>query len=1167
MAEPSSTDFLTLLRKSGLLETSQFDAAQQIARKLQSTETAGHAGAPAAAIAEELVQAGLVTRWQSSQLLKGQTGFILQQYCLLAPVGKGGMGHVFKARDSKSGAIVAIKVMSRKLMNNQTLVNRFRREIRASSLLNSPHIVRTLDAGRVGKVDFMVMEYVNGDQVDQIAARLPMMPVAMACDIVRQAAIGLQHAHENKMVHRDLKPGNLIVHWSEDGTGTVRVMDMGLVRLAAEADERTSVTRAGQVMGTPDYMSPEQGWDTATVDIRSDIYSLGCTLFRLLTGKVPFPGDNPLQVLMARCSRDAPSVRSLRADVPEPVDAIVRRMTVRDPALRYQTPEELIQGLAPFSAPLNVPALRKALREAGEDDAILLEVANEADSGDVQDVGYQQFLREMDSGAAVDMMISTAGAQSSSSSTTLVGIPQTQRSMQATRSVPGQKKKTGSNSRTAVYIALASGVTMIGLLILFIAVNSGNSPSSSPEVVAQVLPAEVIPKITLRAPSPVKVMAGSVLEFLPQLDSMPPTDLNKGEMIFQAGKGIPAGITIEPVTGKVRWEVPQEQAAAAYDVPLELIVRKDGKSRVIAAMKLVAIVEAGVPRYSFPVREPMLFVPGESVALRIQAAPVPNADAGLEYRLGSGQRPRMMLDSVSGTFTWVPELEDSGRHVVSLELVDSKAATVLATGAMELLVRPMLRLAEFPQQSAVAGQPFRLQLMNKRPEIPGGEVRFLIREGAPAGVSIDLEKALLIWNVPEDAAGRYEIRVALESRIANLPVSKDALPETLIVVDVAEAMATPLVPPQEEIDAAREELKELFKRQLAAAKAPADRALLADQLLQRADEQTAGASDFAMLDLVAEVAEKARATDVTFEVNRLRAARYGTAEIPAGLELIKSFRPNSLSASQLDSLLENLLRLALAAATEKHYADASGLLSPAEQVLRKQDAGVLSKRLADDITAARKLAEELAGDGAIAAELKAGELIALLQRWQFRPMFGDANNFNYVASGQTLADSGRSLWTFEPRRIRMSTNQQPGNVGILDPSLESGRYLIRMKLSAETTSAMLILGAGREQNLVAHLLTLEGSEFGRTISVPDGKIVINAATGITVQASRWNAVEVLVDGTAVAVRLNGTPVMSSQIPTLKPGRLGLLVPLERASSPRLELRDARILILPDDSGA
>ncbi len=442
----------------------------------------------------------------------------------------------------------------------------------------------------------------------------------------------------------------------------------------------------------------------------------------------------------------------------------------------------------------------------------------------------------------------------------------------------------------------------------------------------------------------------------------------------------------------------------------------------------------------------------------------------------------------------------------------------------------------------------------------------MIRDPAPPGISIDDATALLVWNVPAAATGLYEIRVALEARIPDVPFDANAIPETLIVVEVNAPPTTPLIPPKAEIDKAREELKELFKRQIAAAKSPAERTSLADQLLQRAEEQTAGPSDFAMLDLVAEVAEKARATDVSLEINRLRAARYATAEIPVALELAKSFRVSSLSAGQMDSMMENLLRLALTAASEKQYADVGGLLGPAEQILRKQEAGVLSKRLADDVAAARKLAEDLATDGATAADLKAGELTAVLQRWQFRDLFADVNSLLYVTSDQAIADSGRSLWVFEPKRARMSTNQQAGNVGILDPSQETGRFVMRLKLSAETTSAILIFGANREQNLNAHLLTLDSSEFGRIISVPNGTMIANPVGGVTVPGRRWNDVEVLVDGVQVAVRLNGTPVLSAQVPALKSGRLGLLVPLGRANGPRLDIRNARILTLPEAPG-
>lgn len=1171
MAESLLTEFLVLLKKSGLLNPSQWSAAQEIAAALpppvaaNSTPPSTPPSTPSAfsTFTAEMVKRNWITQWQANQLQKGQTGFILQQYRLLMPVGKGGMGHVFQACDTRTDAVVAVKVMSKKLAGNQTLVNRFRREIRASLLLNSPHIVRTLDAGRVGKVDFMVMEYVNGDQVDRIVSRVPNIPVGMACDIVRQAAIGLQHAYEQKMVHRDLKPGNLIVHWSPDGTGTVKIMDMGLVRLGTEGDERTSVTKAGQVMGTPDYMSPEQGWDTATVDIRSDIYSLGCTLFRLLTGRVPFPGDNPLQVLMARCSRDAPSVRSLRSDIPEPVVAIVQKMTLRDPAARYQTPLELIEALTPFCSRLTTTALRTALQEAGEDDAILLEVAGTDDSAESQDAGYQQFLREMDSGAAVDLMTSSSGPLVNSPGITLPLIPDIPRAFRRTRPKSGTKKR-----QMAGLIAVASGITLASLVGLFVYVNRDTEPRAEDEVIQQVKSEIVLPKVMLRAAASISFTAGGLLEVAPEIDDPAGLLKTSDDLVFQKGKGAPAGVTIDAKTGQVRWEVPREQAPAVYSIPVELLFGKGKPFRLVSAVTLEVKIEASVPRYTFTVREPMSFLPGESVRVRVQAEPVPDTKSGLEYRLTNNLLPGMSLDSMTGQFTWTPSVEDAGRHDVSIVLVDSKTSQTLATGSLTLFVRPMLRMPTFPEQKAVAGSEFQLQLFDRPPRFPGRALRLVVKEGSPAGVTIDPRRATLTWRVPEDASGRYEIRVIAESLLPNLKLDAAEIPETVIVVNVTGmSPVTPAtrVPSQADVATAMTELRELFKREINAARSAAERGMLARQMLDRAEDEQPSASDFALLDLVAELAEKGRAPDVGLDANWLRASRYGTEELPVAKELAGSIRVSTLSALQGDLLVEHLLRISLSAANEKNYADVAALLETPEQLLRKSENGSLAGQLSGDVTSIRKLALELAEDANDSvAGLKSGELVRLLQRWQFRSLFTNLGDLAFVSSSQSVADSGRSLWKFDANRIRLSTPAQPQeNLGFLDQSMDVSRCLIRLQLSGDTTSAMLIFGAGRDQTLTSHLLTLDKSEFGRIVTVPGGTNAVAPATGLTIPVNRWNDVEILIDRTSIAVRLNGVPAMSAQLSSLTPGRLGMLVPLERTTPPNLDIRHPRLLILSD----
>lgn len=1175
MADLRSVEFLALLKKSGLLTPPQLDSAQTIAQKLSSKEKGSKSvpdGIDASAVAAELVAAELITEWQASQLLKGQTGFVLQQYRLLMPVGRGGMGHVFKARDTKTGRIVAIKVMSKKLTGNQTLVNRFRREIRASSLLNSPHIVRTLDAGQVGKVDFMVMEYVNGDQVDRIASRISIMPVPMACDVIRQAAIGLQHAHEQKMVHRDLKPGNLIVDWSSSGNGTVKIMDMGLVRLGAEGDERTSVTKAGQVMGTPDYMSPEQGWDTATVDIRSDIYSLGCTLFRLLTGRVPFPGDNPLQVLMARCSRDAPSVKSIRSDIPDPVESIVRRMTLRDPAGRFQTPQELINALEPFSSPLTTTGLRSALKDAGEDEAILLEAASSVDINEPQDAGYQQFLREMDSGAAVDLMLSTTGAESPPLSLPL--SPTMPLIPQPDRRVSGSRRTTAKRGRTASLIALASGIAMVAVVTLLLMVNGGNQESTptdpgKPTVSAGKSTEDTVAvaKAVFRKPDRVLVDAGKELQFQPVLEQPVESASPSVQFRYQLGKGAPAGVEIDAVTGAIRWAVPREQTAADYDIPIELSCTDAGKSQWIASTLLTATVQAGPLRYSFPDREPMLVMPGEPVTLTLRATPMPDSDAGLEYRLDADSLPGILLDPQSGKLTWTPAEDQSGRNIITFQLYDIQAEKAVAKGSLVVLVRPKFSLPEFPEQSAQPGMVFSLQLIERPPRFFARVMQVVVKDGAPDGVQVDMRRGVLTWNVPLDAAGRYEIRLLLESLLPSLEFGPEDKTESLVVINVAGKPPASVIPEEEEIAEAEADLRELYKRDLGNAKSASDRAALALLLLERSEDQSPNATDYAMLNLVRELAEKSRATDIALAVNRIRSTRYGVSEITSAIEIADNFRSSGVSAVQADTVIENFLRIALLAAKESKFKEVATLLKPPEQLLRKQDRASVVKLLSDDVESCITVAEELAkGDPVTAADLKSSELVRRLERWQFTPVFNDASVLSYVTSGTSLEDSGRSLWTIDDSQIRLTATQQTSSAGILDPTREYSRYVLRMQLSAETTGVLLILGAGREQNLNAHLLTIDKAEFGRIVTAPGGVAVAAPATGVPYSNAGWNNIEILVDEGQMAIRLNGQAVSISKVPELKPGRLGLLVPLERTAMPKCYLRQARILVLPDTDG-
>jgi WD40 repeat protein/serine/threonine protein kinase len=434
--------FQELLRTGNLLST---DDLEQVLRDVAAAEF--H---EAKDFARWLVERQCITRWQAQRMLAGNNRFSLGKYVLLERLGAGGMGTVFKAREQKGlGRVVALKVMSDALLGDEQAVARFHREIRSAAALVHPNIVATFDADSVGGKHFLVMEYVDGENLQALAKRRGKLPMAEACEYVRQAALGLAHAHEQGMIHRDIKPANLLVACPQASKGglegvelltpesltapVVKILDFGLARLANETHGDTALTQTGQIMGTPDYIAPEQARDTKAADIRSDIYSLGCTLFRLLAGEVPFRGKSAMEKLMARALEEAPRVGSLRPDLPVELDECVARMMARDPAARFQTPTEVAAAMACFVAG-GMPAVPVPPAH-GETFASVYDFAGgkwlaEADSAGGSDSELEQFLAglvarvEEDSGLpeATDDT-ARGGKGSAASGATLVDAP------------------------------------------------------------------------------------------------------------------------------------------------------------------------------------------------------------------------------------------------------------------------------------------------------------------------------------------------------------------------------------------------------------------------------------------------------------------------------------------------------------------------------------------------------------------------------------------------------------------------------------------------------------------------------------------------------------------------------------------------------------------------
>ena len=276
---------------------------------------------------------------------------MLGDYVILDKIGQGGLGVVFKAEHRRMRRMAAIKMLSATWVKDAEALKRFYREAEAAAKLSHPNVATIYDASEKKGLHYLVMEFLDGFNLAAMLERAGPLPIREAVECVLQAAQGLKYAHEHGIIHRDVKPGNMLL----DREGVVKIIDMGLARLDErlgpnDAATAQRLTANGQVLGTCDFMAPEQWDDVRKVDPRADVYSLGCTLYYLLTGKLPYPRSNEMKILVAHQKDPIPSLCKIRAEVPRDLDAVFHKMVAKKPDDRYASMGAVIEALEKFVA-------------------------------------------------------------------------------------------------------------------------------------------------------------------------------------------------------------------------------------------------------------------------------------------------------------------------------------------------------------------------------------------------------------------------------------------------------------------------------------------------------------------------------------------------------------------------------------------------------------------------------------------------------------------------------------------------------------------------------------------------------------------------------------------------------------------------------------------------
>jgi serine/threonine protein kinase len=360
-------DFLKTVLRSGLLNREQLQSALRAVPKQFRDDPQELAG--------QLVKLGKLSQFQVKKLFeRAIVGLMLGPYQLRAPIGKGGMGAVFLARDTRSGVDLAVKVLPpKKAREEERYLTRFQREMELSRKVRHPHVALTFDVGVSQGVYYIAMEYIPGDSLHRVVKRDGPLSVARSAQLFTEVCAGLEHAHSQGLVHRDLKPSNIMV----TPNNHAKILDLGLALMEGEVAEDVEVIGGqGYVVGSMDYIAPEQTEDATGVDARADIYSMGCSIYFVLTGRPPFPGGKNRDKINRHRHEEPEPLKRFNPAVPEGFAALIRKMMAKDPAKRFPSAFAAREELLAWAVGEPVLPLDQPSDKSYQDAVVRLETAD-----------------------------------------------------------------------------------------------------------------------------------------------------------------------------------------------------------------------------------------------------------------------------------------------------------------------------------------------------------------------------------------------------------------------------------------------------------------------------------------------------------------------------------------------------------------------------------------------------------------------------------------------------------------------------------------------------------------------------------------------------------------------------------------------------------------------